>query len=250
MQAVQVHRGQGGFALILALLALMLLTFLGLTLATTTSLELQIAANYRWSQQALYNAEAGLEVGRSLIANIGDITQIVPAPRTFMWDENALPNPLPDPPPGRPNWGRWRTDAAGQVARNFENDTCDRRGNGAGYGVVLDDGVAAGAPFQNVTTVFGENLNGTFTLWARRRVDFDAAGQLTDVPGDDSLILTSEGTAPFGSAMQATNYAANNRAVRVLEAEVWLTAGCFNSAAQGNQNNFSGCNPLPPPGGP
>jgi len=45
-----------GFALILAILALMLLTFLGLTLATSTSTELRIATNYRWNQQALYNA--------------------------------------------------------------------------------------------------------------------------------------------------------------------------------------------------
>ena len=51
--------GEGGFALILAILALLLLTFLGLTLAATTSTELQIATNYRWSQQALYNARSG-----------------------------------------------------------------------------------------------------------------------------------------------------------------------------------------------
>ena len=56
--------GEGGFALILAILSLMLLTFLGLTLAATTSTELQIATNYRWSQQALYNAEAGIEAAR------------------------------------------------------------------------------------------------------------------------------------------------------------------------------------------
>jgi len=54
--ARQKRRSERGFALILAILSLMLLTFLGLTLATTTSTELQIATNYRWSQQALYNA--------------------------------------------------------------------------------------------------------------------------------------------------------------------------------------------------
>ena len=51
-------------------MALMLLTFLGLTLATTTSTELQIATNYRWSQQALYNAEAGIEAGKQILRNI------------------------------------------------------------------------------------------------------------------------------------------------------------------------------------
>ena len=45
--------GPIGFALILAILA-HAPEFLGLTLATTTSTELQIATNYRWSQQARY----------------------------------------------------------------------------------------------------------------------------------------------------------------------------------------------------
>ena len=64
------QRRQAGFALILAILSLMLLTFLGLTLAATTSTELQIATNYRWSQQALYNAEAGLEAAKLLLAQV------------------------------------------------------------------------------------------------------------------------------------------------------------------------------------
>ena len=46
-------RDERGFALIVALLALVLLTFLGLTMTLTTSTELQISTNYRWSQQAL-----------------------------------------------------------------------------------------------------------------------------------------------------------------------------------------------------
>ena len=76
---------QAGFALILAILSLMLLTFLGLTLAATTSTELQIATNYRWSQQALYNAEAGLEASKLLLAQIarvdGDFRNILPVRR-------------------------------------------------------------------------------------------------------------------------------------------------------------------------
>ena len=57
-------------ALVLAIMALMLLTFLGLTLATTTSTELQIATNYRWSQQALYNAEAGIEAAKAILRSM------------------------------------------------------------------------------------------------------------------------------------------------------------------------------------
>jgi Tfp pilus assembly protein PilX len=47
------RRTESGFALILAILALLLLTFLGLTLTATTSTEMQIANNYRYAQQAL-----------------------------------------------------------------------------------------------------------------------------------------------------------------------------------------------------
>ena len=98
------HR-QAGFALILAILSLMLLTFLGLTLAATTSTELQIATNYRWSQQALYNAEAGLEAAKLLLAQVaqvdGDFRNILPTARTVTWNYGVTgsaggpPNPLP-----------------------------------------------------------------------------------------------------------------------------------------------------------
>src|SRR5512139_2889276 len=72
--------GEQGFALILAILSLMLLTFLGLTLAATTSTELQIATDYRWSQQALYNAEAGVEAGKTLLSRMAWCS-ILPAAR-------------------------------------------------------------------------------------------------------------------------------------------------------------------------
>ncbi len=63
-------RGQGGFALILALMALVLLTTLGLTLTATTSTELRIATNFRWSEQAQHNAESGIELGKRYLRQI------------------------------------------------------------------------------------------------------------------------------------------------------------------------------------
>ena len=72
---------QEGFALILALLALMLLTSLGLSLSATTSTELQIATNHRWSEQARYNAEAGIEYGRQLLTTVNSWESILPPPR-------------------------------------------------------------------------------------------------------------------------------------------------------------------------
>ena len=128
---VEAARGERGFALILAILSLMLLTFLGLTLATTTSTELQIATNYRWSQQALYNAEAGLEAARIVLSNNADINQkwlnILPQPRVdgggtpLWWDEGSAPGPV----------------ETRYTGRDFDNMTCDTRG-GVGYGLVLD----------------------------------------------------------------------------------------------------------------
>ena len=171
--------GERGMALILAILALMLLTFMGMTLATMTSTELQIATNYRWSQQALYNAEAGLEYGKAILRN-ANWSLILPAPRegggvgctnasnaTFKcWRPLTIVNPTPpiEPPPYA------RPDPHGNPTRNFENSNCDKYGGGMGYGVVLDDGGGNPAPYQNVTTAGAgiAALNGSFTLWVRR----------------------------------------------------------------------------------
>jgi len=126
---------EGGFALIVALLALMLLTFLGLTLSATTSTELQISNNYRWSQQALYNAEAGLEVARVVLQRTGDGQLVLPETRSVTWDPSAVNTPtLPV--------------ARFAASRNFEGSACDNFGKGAGYGAVLTDPNDAANPLQ------------------------------------------------------------------------------------------------------
>ena len=83
--------GEAGFALILALLALLLLTFLGLTLAVTTSTELQIATNYRWAEQARYVAEAGIEAGKMILRDAPTWENILPPPRETPWTGAAAP---------------------------------------------------------------------------------------------------------------------------------------------------------------
>ena len=88
--------GERGFALVLAILSLMLLTFLGLTLATTTSTELQIATNYRWSQQALYNAEAGIESARILLSRSATrqpVEQVADHPARGANERRGYPRP-------------------------------------------------------------------------------------------------------------------------------------------------------------
>ena len=124
------RRGERGFALILAILSLMLLTFLGLTMATTTSTELQIATNYRWSQQAVYNAEAGLEAARIVLSNSADVStqwtaQLPPAAHDVVGPGAALGSRGPHRGPGLRAVG------------------VRRPGGGVGYGLVLNDGAAA-----------------------------------------------------------------------------------------------------------
>jgi hypothetical protein len=208
--------GERGFALILAILSLMLLTLLGMALATTTSTELQIATNYRWSQQALYNAEAGIEAGKSLLRTISWQAVLPPARVTTTgapWDGKTAA--------GGPGGGATapfsRPDDWGNPTRNFENSPCDNRGFGMGYGVVLDDG-SANAPYQYVNTSLGQNINGAFTLWVRRPLNYRADTRLDDWSADnDNLVLVSEGVAPFTGGNISSAFGQANRAVQVIE---------------------------------
>jgi hypothetical protein len=258
-----VREEEAGFALILAILALMLMTFLGLTLATSTSTELQIATNYRWSQQAYYNAEAGIEYGKSLLRNM-NWTLLLPTPRMggseagcatsgpstgfkcWWLDTTANENPPTEPPPYN------RPDSQGNPTRNFENALCDHFGGGMGYGVVLDDGGGFG-PYQNVTNIPGiPALNGSFTIWIRRDQIANDDGSFSDAPegGNLDLVITSEGTAPYSGANSALAFVQKNRAVRTLQATLRRTLGtpCGTRGGQvgggPEGSNFSPCDPI------
>jgi hypothetical protein len=182
----------------------MLLTFLGLTLATTTSTELQIATNYRWSQQALYNAEAGLEAARVVLSNVADPTNYwaaqLPVARTVPWDPGSAP-----------------AHEAPVATRDFYKDDCDTRG-GIGYGRVVDDG---GTLYENIDNYAGQRLNGAFTIWIRRPLEVSDAGQYWDKDENEVLIVVAEGVAPYTGAGDAFTRA--RQAVRVLETRYNLT---------------------------
>jgi hypothetical protein len=209
------RRPEAGFALILAMLCLLVLTFLGMTLATTTSTELQIATNYRWSQQAFYNAEAGVELGKRFLRQF-EVREMTYDARGYI-DMGVLPDQAPN------GWTLSRPGASGEPSRNWELAACDVGGPGeygssVGFGNVFDHPSFA-SPFQNSSNLFGKQLNGTFTLWIRRAI----APALTTSPADfeDSptrLLLTAEGTAPYLGAQELPN-----RAVRYLTVEVERT---------------------------
>jgi len=218
--AVCANEREAGFALVLAIMALMLLTFLGLTLAATTSTELQIATNYRWSQQALYNAEAGIEAGKLTLEGLTSATtgwtNILPTDRgtAIVWtvaNGSTMTRPIvPATSTGNDAWGN--------PYRNFENAGCDQRGGNVGYGVILSG-------LQNATTLFTatgapQNLNGAVTVWIRRGTRQNMDGTFTDDGATNALVLTAEGVAPFSNGTSAMAFAAANKAVRVLEASV------------------------------
>jgi hypothetical protein len=224
----------------------MLLTFLGLTMAATTSTELQIATNYRWSQQALYNAEAGMEAARIVLSGVADVDDgwlgSLPALRTTPWAPGSAP-----PPGGTP------------TGRDYYKSDCDDRG-GVGYGLVLVDPTDR---YENISTFAGQTLNGAFTLWVRRPLIVDNAGLYADDPRNDALIIVSEGVAPYtgGFAGQASALVRSRQAVRVLETRFTLgltTSGepCGLGRQQGQEGgspmgeNFNPCvNVTPGAGG-
>jgi hypothetical protein len=246
-------RTEAGFALVLSLLALLLLTFLGLTLAVTTSTELQIATNHRWSEQARYVAEAGVEAGRLILRGTTAWEGLVPAARTAPWTGVATPTASPV--------------AARAGIRDYENFACDKAGAGMGYGRVLDDG---GVPQQYISTFGGETLGGSFTLWVRRPLHYLPDGTVVDWggsvttpisadPDNNNLVLVAEGVAPFsGGALAATDAATQglvgkSKATYVIEVALSRVpptlGGCDNplsgqkGGGQGGEN-FAGCSKL------
>jgi Tfp pilus assembly protein PilX len=237
--------GEQGFALVLAILSLMLLTFLGLTLATTTSTELQIATNYRWSQQALYNAEAGIEAARVILARAASVNTttkwapILPARRmsggvAATWAEGAAPA------------------VGGGTGRDFYRSSCDTRG-GVGYGLVLN---ADGQRWENVSSFESFSLNGAFTLWIRRDLSVGNDGKYQDSDRDDMLIIVAEGVAPYQGA--ATSFTQARQATRVLETRLNVLLAlvghpCESLSGQEGMgpsgDNYNPCAPLALSGG-
>jgi hypothetical protein len=245
---------EAGFALILAIIALMLLTFLGLTLSLSTATETQVARNYSWSRQAHYNALAGAEVGRSVLTN-------------------ALKNGVvadwsPFLPPGPRTGTAMQTPPAlgSNSTRDWEGSTCDLSAagtnneygrNGIGYGRVMTlDGTPTGTKLQDITTFpiggSGQSLKGAFTVWLRRTTYWDTnTNQMLDSPNPadansypNHVIMTVEGVAPYvftalnqgsGSTMR------QQQAVQILEIDLQVTSNILGKNTK-ESNEGTGAN--------
>ncbi|MBI3262489.1 MAG: hypothetical protein HYZ58_04985 [Acidobacteria bacterium] len=73
----QILRGERGVALVIALMAMLLLSALGLTLVMATSTETMIAANYRGGTEGLYAADAAVERAMQDLLTIQDWNRVL-----------------------------------------------------------------------------------------------------------------------------------------------------------------------------
>jgi type IV pilus assembly protein PilX len=89
------YRGQGGAVLIISLFILLIMTLVGITSMSTTSLEEKMAGNMRDKNIALQSTEAALEDGEGWLASLGtepaDATSCG-SPPCDVWALNILPS--------------------------------------------------------------------------------------------------------------------------------------------------------------
>lgn len=216
MKPKTLRTGNEGSAFVISILVLFVLSVLGLALMLTTTTEKEIAINYRWGEQAFFNADAALEYGKNVLSSYalvnGDFAAILPPPRgpgQAVPDIVVTPADADDRTVKHPEGGG-PCDPATAGCRDYQYyiDQCAAPGvgpcNRIYIGRVLNrqDGTAAMYDFRSPAGVAGDldndgvrDIDGTFTLWVRRPIvgtrDY---GSLPNE--DDRVILTAEGTAP------------------------------------------------------
>lgn len=203
-----------GSAFVISILVLFVLSVLGMALMLTTSTEKDIAINYRWGEQAFFNADAALEYGKNVLGryllDAGDFRNILPPARTDATvsdSSQAWGAALPDP-------GACNPSTAGCRDYQYFVDHCPPTAPGPCVRVYIGrvlprpDGSLAQWDFRLPgSAVAGDldgdgtaDLEGTFTLWVRRPIvgthDYGIPDARNPVGLHDRVILTAEGTAP------------------------------------------------------
>ncbi|HXV61095.1 MAG TPA: pilus assembly PilX N-terminal domain-containing protein [Vicinamibacteria bacterium] len=197
-------RTEEGSAFVISILVLFVLSVLGLALMLTTTTEKDISINFRWGEQAFFNADAALEYGKNVLAAYAvvntDFASVLPPPRgpgLATVADNEQPWGQAHPEPGACN-----PSTAGCRDYQYHYDQCPTTGacTRIYIGRVLrrPDGTLALWDFRAPAGTPGDldndgvvDIEGTFTLWVRR----PTAGT-GDYDGNDRVILTAEGTAP------------------------------------------------------
>jgi hypothetical protein len=185
-----------------------------MALMLTTTTEKDIAINYRWGEQAFFNADAALEYGKNVIGDYllrdGDFAGILPPAR----DDSTVSDPSqpwgsahPQPGACDPSTAGCRDyqyfvdhcppGAAGPCVRVYIGKVLVRPdGTPAQYDVRLPGGLVAG----DLDNDGNADLEGTVTLWVRRPVvgtrDYGVSDSVNPNGLHDRVILTAEGTAP------------------------------------------------------
>ena len=206
------RRGSEGSAFVISVLVLFVLSVLGIALMLTTTTEKDIAINFRWGEQAFFNAAAALEYGKNLLgAHLlakGDFEAILPPART---DITVAANA--DWGEAHPESGACSPATAGCRDYQYFVDRCPPGGGGPCVRVYIGrvlprpDGTLAQNDFRIPgVAIPGDidgdrvaDIEGTFTIWVRRPIAGTQDYGLPDASGEgrhDRVILTAEGTAP------------------------------------------------------
>jgi len=207
-------RSQAGSAFVISILVLFVLTALGLALMLTTTTEADISTNYRWGEMAFFNADAGLEYAKNVLAGYvvadTDFRNALPPPRG-----PAAMNTSPEPAIGRSyQYSIMQGPVTMYIGRVLRDPATGRdlvydfRGPAGVMGDLNGDGA--------------QDIQGTVTVWVRRPIvgteDYGFSNNK-----HDRVIITAEGTAPNWESAATGRPSAMRRlemSVRVLTGDV------------------------------
>lgn len=115
---------QKGVALVVALIMLLILTFLGISSISSSVFESKISGNERWGSTAFYAAAGGVDVGISRIPDITAYSGTIGSDESYRSGRLTDSSPQPQKSLGvmlRPGWGppwefkRFQINATGEI---------------------------------------------------------------------------------------------------------------------------------------